>query len=535
MWWWLPIALSVMVESAKQKSENTYLQSDHNKAIYLHSIIRSNQSAVLVLRNPVIRHTLTDQTILDIFMVPSRDGLTLSIENKKNIRLAANNFQGKKAYVSGPHKALPKEIIITVKAACDKLINKVELYFDCVQQREMALNIPLFTPAQNAQLIRVMRDRKVTLEIYANVSDVAVVSRFCKTSREPGIARFTQPKHDFQITEPAESINWVRPKPFVVSSHDRQPSCAASCSPELSELKSILSGLRSVIEAQTKATNQLRQMLERCGHCPDGMTGNGTHCDDFDECTLGNPCFPGVNCINLRPGFSCGPCPRGYTGRPLEGIGADSIRLHKQQCFDVNECDDGNNGGCVENSVCINTQGGFRCGDCIEGFVGNQTAGCRTTPGLCPDSTECDGNAECYMRRGHTRFQCRCKIGFAGDGRLCAPDRDIDGWPDYALPCFDKSALDSVTGLPKFDCVDLPAASESEIEEFGRIVDVGADSTGVSSEDKAVTGVRSGCMLDVPRCRRVVDLCNVVVRRVVSRLALVIGPTDGRGLDEGLG
>lgn len=49
------------------------------------------------------------------------------------------------------------------------------------------------------------------------------------------------------------------------------------------------------------------------------------------------------------------------------------------------------------------------------------------------------------------RFQCRCKIGFAGDGRMCAPDRDIDGWPDYALPCLDKRYLFSSFICPIFN------------------------------------------------------------------------------------
>lgn len=109
----------------------------------------------------------------------------------------------------------------------------------------------------------------------------------------------------------------------------------------------------------------------------------------------------------------------------------------KKRCHDVNECDDGRNGGCVENSQCINTQGSFVCSECIEGFVGNQTVGCHPHPGTCPDGTVCDGNAECVIRRGYSRYQCRCKVGFAGDGRTCGLDSDLDGWPDVNLRCSD--------------------------------------------------------------------------------------------------
>ncbi|KFM64245.1 Thrombospondin-4, partial [Stegodyphus mimosarum] len=76
-------------------------------------------------------------------------------------------------------------------------------------------------------------------------------------------------------------------------------------------------------------------------------------------------------------------------------------------CLDINECDDGRNGGCVENSQCLNTMGSFTCGECIEGFVGNQTFGCHPHPGMCPDGTVCDGNADCELRRGLSQYQCR--------------------------------------------------------------------------------------------------------------------------------
>lgn len=39
------------------------------------------------------------------------------------------------------------------------------------------------------------------------------------------------------------------------------------------------------------------------------------------------------------------------------------------------------------------------------------------------------------MRRGFARYQCKCKVGWAGDGKVCGLDSDLDGWSDYALRC----------------------------------------------------------------------------------------------------
>jgi hypothetical protein len=36
---------------------------------------------------------------------------------------------------------------------------------------------------------------------------------------------------------------------------------------------------------------------------------------------------------------------------------------------------------------------------------------------------------------GKNYYICKCKIGWSGDGKVCGPDRDLDGWPDFDLPC----------------------------------------------------------------------------------------------------
>lgn len=85
--------------------------------------------------------------------------------------------------------------------------------------------------------------------------------------------------------------------------------------------------------------------------------GNGSHCEDVDECDAAQPCHRDAACINEYPGFRCGPCPRGYEGSELRGVGLDFARSARQHCRDVDECADGQNGGCVPHSRCINTPG----------------------------------------------------------------------------------------------------------------------------------------------------------------------------------
>uniref|UniRef100_A0A8B9K6K0 Thrombospondin 3b n=1 Tax=Astyanax mexicanus TaxID=7994 RepID=A0A8B9K6K0_ASTMX len=181
----------------------------------------------------------------------------------------------------------------------------------------------------------------------------------------------------------------------------------------------------------------------RCGLCPEGMTGNGTHCQDIDECSV-EPCFSSQSCVNTANGFRCDPCPPGLSGPVLSGVGLEFAKKHKQcisvffqYCFSF---------FCVLISLlCFSfiiihplCQGSFRCGQCKAGFVGNQTAGCflRTTCALLGFSP-CDVNAHCVMEHASDVI-CRCNVGFAGNGNICGADSDLDGYPDEALPCMDN-------------------------------------------------------------------------------------------------
>ncbi len=72
------------------------------------------------------------------------------------------------------------------------------------------------------------------------------------------------------------------------------------------------------------------------------------------QCVEVQPCDPMTRCQNLSPGYSCSACPTGYKGGRVQGVGIEYARRHRQVCRDIDECADGNNGGCVPNSKCFN-------------------------------------------------------------------------------------------------------------------------------------------------------------------------------------
>ncbi|XP_037080136.1 cartilage oligomeric matrix protein-like [Pollicipes pollicipes] len=196
----------------------------------------------------------------------------------------------------------------------------------------------------------------------------------------------------------------------------------------------------------------------RCGACPPGYEGDGRQCTDVDECRLAQPCDPRVPCQNLAGGYRCGPCPPGLQGSGgMQGKGLEFARLNQQRCHDINECEQER---CVPNSECINTDGSYRCGGCIEGFVGSQEEGCSEHPGLCPDGTRCDGNAQCFTTDRPGIYTCRCNVGWAGNGRLCAPDTDLDRFPDVSLPCTDPTCT-------KDNCVGTPNSGQDDTDGDG--------------------------------------------------------------------
>uniref|UniRef100_A0A6Q2XMX7 TSP C-terminal domain-containing protein n=1 Tax=Esox lucius TaxID=8010 RepID=A0A6Q2XMX7_ESOLU len=217
----------------------------------------------------------------------------------------------------------------------------------------------------------------------------------------------------------------------------------------------------------------------RCGACPNGMTGNGTHCKDIDEKPLPSHAAVKCFCALAQPsqGFTCEPCPVGFSGPPLSGVGLEFANSHKQECNDVDECADLSN-TCVPNSICVNTEGSFQCGPCKDSFVGNQTVGCflrRSCATLGYDP--CDVNAHCLIK-GAAEISCVCNVGWAGNGNTCGPDRDMDGYPDLALPCIDNDYHCRAD-----NCVNTPNSGQEDADGdgIGDQCDEDADGDGIKN------------------------------------------------------
>ncbi|XP_044174744.1 uncharacterized protein LOC114975818 isoform X3 [Acropora millepora] len=169
-----------------------------------------------------------------------------------------------------------------------------------------------------------------------------------------------------------------------------------------------------------------------CGPCPSGFTGNGAECSDFDECQSNQTNSCSQLCINAPGSYSCA-CQNGY-----------SLNDDKESCDDINECEPSSN--CMQR--CLNTQGSYNC-SCEESFETDPTDWRKCiAKNPCKVGHNC--SQVCYTDNNNTT-KCACFANFElqSDGKTC---RDIDecNFTNHLTRC--DQICENILGSYKCSC-----------------------------------------------------------------------------------
>ncbi|XP_052437637.1 latent-transforming growth factor beta-binding protein 4 isoform X1 [Carassius gibelio] len=132
----------------------------------------------------------------------------------------------------------------------------------------------------------------------------------------------------------------------------------------------------------------------KCVPCRDGHSMQNGRCSDIDECVSPNLCGPQSVCVNTDGSYRCDCSPGFRAAGP------------RRQCRDINECLEGD--FCFPSGECVNTEGSYKC-VCAQGYRSavNGTS--------CQDVDECVQEGVCQDGRctnTEGSFLCQCHTGF---------------------------------------------------------------------------------------------------------------------------
>jgi len=137
-------------------------------------------------------------------------------------------------------------------------------------------------------------------------------------------------------------------------------------------------------------------------------------CREYDFCSRGHNCHPRADCKNGIFNYSCH-CNQGFQGNGTHCDDIDECKvvggLHGHHCT-------------LENGRCINLAGGYTC-DCEPGFQMDATNTTCLPVNMCnTHQHKCHQNASCVYS-GPGSHGCECNLGFIGDGYNCEPVCDV--------------------------------------------------------------------------------------------------------------
>lgn len=206
--------------------------------------------------------------------------------------------------------------------------------------------------------------------------------------------------------------------------------------------------------------------------CLPGWEGDGTVCIDVDECeedSSGKLCYPGASCNNTAGSFNC-ECNAGFAFTRTEAY-------PNGRCLDVDECAEVVDGSGTPNGSSVGTA--------------TATAAAKNATGIASVSSACHANAACANTAGsHT---CTCLDGWVGDGSTSCIDVDECS---QLSPCNNDAVCTNTPGSFTCECqrgwIGDGHSSCADIDECSSITLVDCKGRSYRDSDCAVFGGAGG-------------------------------------------